>query len=279
MLDGCLIIQSHIYRLLPDIAISLCGGLDKDKEDSFSPALFEQGLISFDDFEMHLRNPSTAVHKDLFSNPDLVVRIGERYYRWPDAVPVVMSVVLYGRPLPPELADKGAKVMPPPPPSTEASLAADAAGKEEGLSPNSKKSSSWWPFGSSRREAEQQQQQQQPLEDVKSGEEEAAPAATASTNQEDNNNKAVKFETGPEEETTLEAAKDDEKEKSDSPAVKADEVTPKKRTDSSEGESDPDLQALSEGIRCRKFKKSLRLSSEDIVSLKCSIVMLIANGK
>jgi hypothetical protein len=40
--------------LLPDVDISLCGGLEGDNP-TFSTVLFEQSKISFDDFVLHLQ--------------------------------------------------------------------------------------------------------------------------------------------------------------------------------------------------------------------------------
>ena len=42
-------------------------------------------------------------NENVFTNPDLVVRIGDQYYTWSAACPIVMSAVLYGRGLPSDL--------------------------------------------------------------------------------------------------------------------------------------------------------------------------------
>ena len=83
-----------------DIEFSLCGGLDEPS--TFTRALFESGKLSYDDFAARMK-----IHKDhnLFANPNLVVRIGDQYFRWDAACPVIMSRVLYGRSLPSELVD------------------------------------------------------------------------------------------------------------------------------------------------------------------------------
>jgi hypothetical protein len=39
---------------LPDVDISLCGGLDGDSP-AFSTILFEQSKVTFDDFVLHLQ--------------------------------------------------------------------------------------------------------------------------------------------------------------------------------------------------------------------------------
>jgi phosphatidate phosphatase LPIN len=41
----------------------------------------------------------------LFNCPDLVVRIGEQYYKWSAACPIIMSTILYGRTLPSDLVE------------------------------------------------------------------------------------------------------------------------------------------------------------------------------
>ncbi len=86
------------------MSLSLCGGLGGSE---FSSLLFEQSLLSYDDFAMRLQNG-----EDLFANPDLVVRLGEQYYTWSSACPIIMSAVLYGRALPSDLVkvDGPAKV-------------------------------------------------------------------------------------------------------------------------------------------------------------------------
>ena len=53
---------------IPDIALSLCGGL-KDVEGDISHERFMQFLITYDEF---VENPL------LISNPDLVIRMGEK---------------------------------------------------------------------------------------------------------------------------------------------------------------------------------------------------------
>ena len=42
---------------------------------------------------------------DIFSNPNLVVRIGDQFFKWEAACPIIMSRVLFGRSLPSELVD------------------------------------------------------------------------------------------------------------------------------------------------------------------------------
>lgn len=82
------------YRSLPDVALSLCGHFG----DQLDPPeeLFLQSLVTYDDF---VENPR------LIENPDLLVRIGGKYYTWQAACPIVMSWVLYQRFLPQSSVD------------------------------------------------------------------------------------------------------------------------------------------------------------------------------
>lgn len=82
------------YRSLPDVALSLCGHFG----DQIEPPeeLFLQSLVTYDDF---VENPR------LIENPDLLVRIGGKYYTWQAACPIVMSWVLYQRFLPQSSVD------------------------------------------------------------------------------------------------------------------------------------------------------------------------------
>lgn len=82
------------YRSLPDVALSLCGHFG----DQIDPPeeLFLQSLVTYDDF---VENPR------LVENPDLLVRIGGKYYTWTAACPIVMSWVLYQRFLPQSSVD------------------------------------------------------------------------------------------------------------------------------------------------------------------------------
>ena len=78
----------------PHAEISLCGGLGND----FSPALFEQSKMSFDDFASRIEE-----FPDLLSDPGLVVKLNDSYLKWETAAPLIMSHVLYGRSLPSDL--------------------------------------------------------------------------------------------------------------------------------------------------------------------------------
>ena len=58
----------------PSIALSLCGGLQSDMSETEMEAAFQAKVISFDEFSA---DPSSVL-----GNPDLVIRIDEKYYNW-----------------------------------------------------------------------------------------------------------------------------------------------------------------------------------------------------
>ena len=77
------------FRTFPEVTLSLCGshGAAQDPPED----LFLQSIVTYDDF---VENPR------LVENPDLVVKIGNKYYTWQTACPMIMSWALYQRPLP-----------------------------------------------------------------------------------------------------------------------------------------------------------------------------------
>ena len=81
------------YRLLKDIDISFCGAPKEGEE--FSPKLFELQKVPFDDFTMLFK-----IGNNPFENQNLVVRIGDQYYDWKAACPIIMSMALYERSFP-----------------------------------------------------------------------------------------------------------------------------------------------------------------------------------
>ena len=76
------------------VSLSLCGGMEKGgpTEDEF-----ESQLVQYSDICM---NPA------LFSSPNLVVRLNQKYYTWATACPLVMTLLAYQKPLPLEVCDK-----------------------------------------------------------------------------------------------------------------------------------------------------------------------------
>ncbi|XP_061670492.1 phosphatidate phosphatase LPIN1 isoform X2 [Syngnathoides biaculeatus] len=74
---------------LPHIAISLCGGLSDNKE--ITREHFQEKAVSYQQFS---ENPS------LIDDPNLVVKIGNKYYNWSTAAPVMLAMQVYQKPLP-----------------------------------------------------------------------------------------------------------------------------------------------------------------------------------
>ncbi|XP_077376028.1 phosphatidate phosphatase LPIN1 isoform X2 [Festucalex cinctus] len=74
---------------LPHVAISLCGGLSDNKE--ITREYFQERAVSYQQFS---ENPS------LIDDPNLVVKIGSKYYNWSTAAPVMLAMQVYQKPLP-----------------------------------------------------------------------------------------------------------------------------------------------------------------------------------
>ncbi|KAM9704502.1 phosphatidate phosphatase LPIN1 isoform 2-T2 [Menidia menidia] len=74
---------------LPSIAISLCGGLTEKKE--ITKEQFCDKIISYQQFTA---NPS------IIDDPNLVVKIGSKYYNWSTAAPLVLAMQAFQKPLP-----------------------------------------------------------------------------------------------------------------------------------------------------------------------------------
>merc|ERR1719193_2152761 len=74
----------------PEILLSLCGGLKGNRQ--VSDECFMLSLITFDEF---CEDP-----EGILANPDLVVKVGDHYYTWLVASPVLLSMGAFGRPLP-----------------------------------------------------------------------------------------------------------------------------------------------------------------------------------
>lgn len=71
---------------LQDISLSLCGWGEVPNEDNFV-----RHVVSFTDL---CNNPA------LLESPDLVVRIGDKYYSYRAAMPIIISMLVYQRQLP-----------------------------------------------------------------------------------------------------------------------------------------------------------------------------------
>uniref|UniRef100_A0A8D0CXZ4 phosphatidate phosphatase n=1 Tax=Sander lucioperca TaxID=283035 RepID=A0A8D0CXZ4_SANLU len=74
---------------LPRVAISLCGGLTDNTE--ITREQFKERAISYQQFS---ENPS------IIDDPNLVVKIGNKYYNWNTAAPVMLAMQVYQKPLP-----------------------------------------------------------------------------------------------------------------------------------------------------------------------------------
>ncbi|XP_065809166.1 phosphatidate phosphatase LPIN1 isoform X2 [Labrus bergylta] len=74
---------------LAHVAISLCGGLSDNKE--ITREEFQEKAISYQQFS---ENPS------MIDDPNLVVKIGNKYYNWNTAAPVMLAMQVYQKPLP-----------------------------------------------------------------------------------------------------------------------------------------------------------------------------------
>ncbi|XP_023215611.1 phosphatidate phosphatase LPIN1-like [Centruroides sculpturatus] len=81
---------NYYSKYYDDLAMSLCGGL-QDTEGEIPDQCFLQSLITYDDF---LQNTS------LLQNPNLVIRMGGKYYNWQTAAPMLLSLAMFQRPLP-----------------------------------------------------------------------------------------------------------------------------------------------------------------------------------
>ncbi|GCC23921.1 hypothetical protein chiPu_0002319 [Chiloscyllium punctatum] len=74
---------------LPTIAISLCGGLNDYKE--ITKEQFLQHSVTYQQF---------AENPGMIDDPNLVVKIGNKYYNWPTAAPMLLAVQTFQKPLP-----------------------------------------------------------------------------------------------------------------------------------------------------------------------------------
>ncbi|KAM9308546.1 phosphatidate phosphatase LPIN2 [Gastrophryne carolinensis] len=74
---------------LPDVTLSLCGGLTENGE--ISKEKFKEHIITYQQF---------AENPGLIDNPNLVVRISNRYYNWVLAAPMILSLQVFQKNLP-----------------------------------------------------------------------------------------------------------------------------------------------------------------------------------
>ncbi|XP_021566013.1 phosphatidate phosphatase LPIN1 isoform X2 [Carlito syrichta] len=76
-------------RDLPSIAISLCGGLSDNRE--ITKDVFLEQAVSYQQF---VDNPA------IIDDPNLVVKIGNKYYNWTTAAPLLLAMQAFQKPLP-----------------------------------------------------------------------------------------------------------------------------------------------------------------------------------
>ncbi|XP_063079771.1 phosphatidate phosphatase LPIN1-like isoform X2 [Engraulis encrasicolus] len=74
---------------LPSIAISLCGGLSDNRE--LTKEQFQEKAISYQQF---------AESPAIIDDPNLVVKIGSKYYNWSTAAPLMLALQAFQKPLP-----------------------------------------------------------------------------------------------------------------------------------------------------------------------------------
>ncbi|KAM4596119.1 phosphatidate phosphatase LPIN1 isoform 2-T2 [Fundulus diaphanus] len=74
---------------MPHVAISLCGGLSDNK--GITKEQFLERAVSYQQFS---ENPS------IIDDPNLVVKVGNKYYNWTTAAPVMLAMQVYQKPLP-----------------------------------------------------------------------------------------------------------------------------------------------------------------------------------
>ncbi|XP_062857157.1 phosphatidate phosphatase LPIN1 isoform X2 [Trichomycterus rosablanca] len=80
---------------LPVIALSLCGGLTDSRE--ISKEHFQEKAVSYQQF---------AENPILIDDPNLVVKIGSKYYNWSTAAPIILSMQVFQKPLPKATVEK-----------------------------------------------------------------------------------------------------------------------------------------------------------------------------
>ncbi|XP_069552439.1 phosphatidate phosphatase LPIN2-like [Brachyistius frenatus] len=74
---------------LPDVTLSLCGGVGENSE--IPKEKFMEHIITYNEFA---ENPA------IIDNPNLVVRIANRYYNWTLAAPLILSMQAFQKNLP-----------------------------------------------------------------------------------------------------------------------------------------------------------------------------------
>ncbi|XP_020019293.1 phosphatidate phosphatase LPIN2 isoform X1 [Castor canadensis] len=185
---------------LPDVTLSLCGGLSENGE--ISKEKFMEHIITYHEF---------AENPGLIDNPNLVIRIYNRYYNWALAAPMILSLQVFQKSLPKATVESWVKDKMP------------------------KKSGRWW-FWRKRESMTKQ------LPEAKEGKSEVLPTSDLQSSSKE------PASTRPAEDDTSSDEGSQELEES----IKADPVS---------------TETLSHGSTT-SYKKSLRLSSDQIAKLK-----------
>lgn len=79
------------------VALSLCGGLSCNSKGEPTEEDFNANIVQYADL---CQNPS------IFSSPNLVVRINDKFYSWAVACPYIMTLVAFQKPLPDTACEK-----------------------------------------------------------------------------------------------------------------------------------------------------------------------------
>lgn len=104
------LIVHFVFRCRNVIALSLCGGLDRNGP---TEAEFDAHLIEYSEV---CSNPA------IFSSPLLVVRLCGKYYSWLAACPIVMTAIAYRKPLSTEAIEQLMNTSKTPSPTVENSI-------------------------------------------------------------------------------------------------------------------------------------------------------------
>lgn len=114
------------------IALSLCGGL-------------VNGTPLEEEFEKHRLNYSDVCNNPtLFSSPDLVVRINEKYYSWAAACPQVMTMLAFQKTLPNESNEASNKSLDATPEDSSQSESQTIKQQTEETTPEGGRVGRWW---------------------------------------------------------------------------------------------------------------------------------------
>ena len=70
-------------------SLSLCGGLSDP--DGVTLEKFMSKIVTYDDLR---ENPN------MLTNPELVIRVGHKYYNWSTAAPIILSQIAFQKSLP-----------------------------------------------------------------------------------------------------------------------------------------------------------------------------------